>query len=196
MRTLVSQCEQKVSRMDGRHRCDGDHISPLGLVQLPSLQFRASNVTAASRFVVPALLFLRLWDHRRNGEMASRRVHSNECKVGGTHVLAMIEQVVFNVNLNSNLHRGVEDPVHGRAKDYEIADVSWCPKVKMVNRRRNHVVAAMPMRRHCACEVDPVHEASAQKSSERVSIVRKNNFGRSEERRVGKECRSRWSPDH
>ena len=23
-----------------------------------------------------------------------------------------------------------------------------------------------------------------------------DNYGRSEERRVGKECRSRWSPDH
>ena len=30
-----------------------------------------------------------------------------------------------------------------------------------------------------------------------LSIIKKiNAFDRSEERRVGKECRSRWSPDH
>ena len=27
-------------------------------------------------------------------------------------------------------------------------------------------------------------------------MITKNNFTRSEERRVGKECRSRWSPYH
>src|SRR2546425_11649876 len=29
-----------------------------------------------------------------------------------------------------------------------------------------------------------------------VSTIRSPSFTRSEERRVGKECRSRWSPDH
>ena len=31
---------------------------------------------------------------------------------------------------------------------------------------------------------------------ERAGLVRRTRAGRSEERRVGKECRSRWSPYH
>ena len=35
-----------------------------------------------------------------------------------------------------------------------------------------------------------------QKTTEEVRETKEKDFDRSEERRVGKECRSRWSPYH
>ena len=43
---------------------------------------------------------------------------------------------------------------------------------------------------------DIEHTLSLQDAVNDLSIVCRNNGGRSEERRVGKECRSRWSPYH
>ena len=143
----------------------------LGLVQLPSLQFRAPHVAAASGFVVPPPLFISFRHDGRNGQMAPRGIDGNECKVGGAHVLAMVQQVVLNVNLNSDLHRGVKNSIHRRAENDEIADVSWRPEIKMVDGRCYYVVSAVTMRSHRSREVDPVHKASTQESSERVGIV-------------------------
>ena len=42
---------------------------------------------------------------------------------------------------------------------------------------------------------DNVYEQAKEKSDSRAVII-KDNITRSEERRVGKECRSRWSPYH
>ena len=39
-------------------------------------------------------------------------------------------------------------------------------------------------------------EASTQSRVEAARALKRVLAGRSEERRVGKECRSRWSPDH
>src|SRR5258707_31597 len=47
-------------------------------------------------------------------------------------------------------------------------------------------------------ERDQVHPKKRQRplASGRVSVAAALTLARSEERRVGKECRSRWSPDH
>src|SRR5260221_13732558 len=52
-------------------------------------------------------------------------------------------------------------------------------------RRRGRAAKSGTVRRH------PVEGAS-----ELVEMCREDRFDRSEERRVGKECRSRWSPYH
>ena len=47
------------------------------------------------------------------------------------------------------------------------------------------------------CPLSPPHMFVAQKLSSSAYIEENNEMiGRSEERRVGKECRSRWSPYH
>src|SRR6266516_5474242 len=39
-------------------------------------------------------------------------------------------------------------------------------------------------------------QAGSRAMLDNAPLIRKTRFPRSEERRVGKECRSRWSPDH
>ena len=41
-----------------------------------------------------------------------------------------------------------------------------------------------------------VEKVEKYEKDEQIKKVRPMNTGRSEERRVGKECRSRWSPYH
>ena len=51
----------------------------------------------------------------------------------------------------------------------------------------------------CVCYFDKVEELSFNCDVVQISMRQKINFSdydRSEERRVGKECRSRWSPYH
>ena len=48
-----------------------------------------------------------------------------------------------------------------------------------------------------AAGIAPVHEIVAElKAGRMVILVDEEGLTRSEERRVGKECRSRWSPYH
>ena len=41
-----------------------------------------------------------------------------------------------------------------------------------------------------------IHELLAKSDASESEVLRLTNADRSEERRVGKECRSRWSPYH
>src|SRR2546422_7902010 len=54
---------------------------------------------------------------------------------------------------------------------------------------RHAISDATPADRRTACRTASLHPASARTST-------RGTRGRSEERRVGKECRSRWSPYH
>ena len=45
-------------------------------------------------------------------------------------------------------------------------------------------------------EIDREYQEHFKSSEGQVAIPSRLAFGRSEERRVGKECRSRWSPYH
>src|SRR5688572_33374341 len=46
------------------------------------------------------------------------------------------------------------------------------------------------------CDWCNLHYGRHGSKPDRVELAHDKDLGRSEERRVGKECRSRWSPDH
>ena len=48
----------------------------------------------------------------------------------------------------------------------------------------------------CIDERESFRVKILQQEVDEYSVNWKTGIGRSEERRVGKECRSRWSPDH
>ena len=45
-------------------------------------------------------------------------------------------------------------------------------------------------------DLDKAHRASESDNTKQIRLVKRQEPYRSEERRVGKECRSRWSPYH
>ena len=56
--------------------------------------------------------------------------------------------------------------------------------------------ALQELKGHLTTAIDVLSNLEEQSTEHRLDAIRTLNSFRSEERRVGKECRSRWSPYH
>src|SRR3712207_5845202 len=95
-------------------------------------------------------------------------------------------------------------PELGVVKDVRIADdgavrvevyltVAGCPMRETITSRVTQAVSAVPGVASVQVGLDVM---SDEQRAELRRTVRGTDAARSEERRVGKECRSRWSPYH
>ena len=85
-----------------------------------------------------------------------------------------------------NLFIEINEPFHydsevkkeiDRLRNEEIVQITGTPQVHIVD---------------CNCSLEEIH----QQITKIVTLINEKAVNRSEERRVGKECRSRWSPYH
>src|SRR5580692_2017306 len=130
-----------------------------------------AHLPALAGIVIPAALIFCFRNDGRNLNAPSAGVDGHECQVGGTHVLAIVEDVVFYPGLYPHLHRTAEHTVYRGPEDDQIPNVYRNPEIHMVNRRRNYIVSGVAMSGHGSGEVDPMHKASAEQGAERVGIV-------------------------
>jgi len=70
---------------------------------------------------------------------------------------------------------------------YYVYDVRWAPDRERAETRKGRVFQA---------EAADVTAVELRRPDNTVRLAREGDGWRSEERRVGKECRSRWSPYH
>src|SRR5256885_6207821 len=85
-------------------------------------------------------------------------------------------------------------------RDYKVTGVQTCA-LPISAMRRGSWITPVACKRSCAAKRDgsaaPIHGAKARlKAIERENFPASRAHGRSGERRVGEECRSRWAPDH
>ena len=89
-------------------------------------------------------------------------------------------------------------PVQSRALTYDEALLAAEEEAPQIRARREAIAGAEASRVSAAALPDPKLFAAIENlpisGSMRYSLT--DDFMRSEERRVGKECRSRWSPYH
>jgi hypothetical protein len=57
----------------------------------------------------------------------------------------------------------MKDAVYGGSQNHEIADSDRHEEIYVIDRRRNRVASGMAVSGHCACQIDPVHQAAAEK---------------------------------
>ena len=156
---------------DGRRR-----RSTLVLAAAAAFQFVVMCFAAATRvFIAPSLL-IRFRDDSGNGDVATTSIHGDEGQIRGTDMLALIEKVVFHPDFYSHFHRSVEDAVNGRTKNHQISHMHGSPKIEMIDGSGDDIIPGVAMRRHRAGEIDPVHESSAQQSSQWIGIVGEDDF--------------------
>ena len=142
----------------------------------PSFQFGTPNFAAPTGIFIAAPLLVRLRNHRRNRQALTGTVHRDKSEIGGTDMLRGIGNVIFHVNLYAHFHGCMKNAVHRRPEDHEVSDPDGDEKIDVIDRRGHDIVARMAVRSHCAGKIDPVHEPTAEKSSEWVCIVGQNDF--------------------
>ena len=143
-------------------RQKGENVKRMLVVAAAAaFQFVVMCFPAASRVFISAALLFRFRDDSGNGHVASTTIHSNECQICGTNMLALVEKIVFHPDFYSHFHRSVEDAVNGRTKNHQIADMHGSPKIEVIDGSGHDVVAGVAMSRHRTREIDPVHQSSA-----------------------------------
>ncbi len=105
------------------------------------------------------------------GNSISSNIHGDKGQIGGADVTALFGAIILHPDLHPHLHRGVEDAIDRGAQDHEISDPYGHEKIQMIDGSRHHVRARVAVRGHGAGEIDPVHEASAEKCVQTVGIV-------------------------
>src|ERR1700675_3768729 len=131
-----------------------------------------ANPAAAEGVFVAALLIVSFWYYRRDGQAAATSaIDGDKCQVGGADMTAGLGVVVLDPDFYADLHRRIKHAVDGGAQDHDVADAHGHKKIKMIDGRRDHIVARVPMRGHGRGHVDPVHKTSADEGIERVGVV-------------------------
>ena len=103
-------------------------------------------------------------------------VDGDEGEVGRTYMATFTGDVALNPHLYAGLHGGVEGAVDGRAEDDEVADMNGNEEVEVIDRSGDDVALGVAMGGESSGDIDPVHEAAAKEGSERVRIVRHDDF--------------------
>src|SRR6266540_470995 len=111
--------------------------------------------------------------------------------------------LVYSIDLKlpGMLHAAVKaSPVHGgKLVSYDDAKISTMPGVRRVVMHLDHAVAVVAdtwWRAKTALEALPIVWNEREGAAQSSATIAERLKERSEERRVGKECRSRWSPYH
>src|SRR5438552_2273951 len=113
-----------------------------------AFQFVVMCFPAAARVFIAAALLIGLRDDSRNGDVASATIDGNECQIRGTDMLALVEKVIFHPDLYSHFHGRIKNTVHGRTKNHQISNMHRSPKIEMIDRSGDDIVAGMAMRSH------------------------------------------------
>ena len=89
----------------------------------------------------------------------------------------------------------------GKSVEHEVSIITALQAIENMNREKYDIVPiyiAKDNKMYCGNFVDDIKQytniENLKRISTQVTLSLKDN--RSEERRVGKECRSRWSPYH
>jgi len=138
--------------------------------------FRPTKVATPGCILKTAKFFRRLWNHRCNRKLPTVAIHCNVGEIGGTNMPTLAGEVAFHPHLDSNLHRTVIGPVHGRLEDDQVANPHGNKKIEMVRRGSDDVTARMTMGGKCTCNVDPVHKAAAKKRAKWVGVIGEHKF--------------------
>src|SRR5258706_11032951 len=149
---------------------------PLLLSLLSARQFRAAQFAASEGIFIAALLFIGFRDDGRDGQVAARGIHRYERQVRRADMLVAFGVIVLHPNLDADLHGSVVNAIHRRAEDDDVSNANRHEEIEMINGCRSHVLARVPMSSHGACHIDPVHEASAEESIERIGVVGENDL--------------------
>ena len=65
----------------------------------------------------------------------------------------------------------MKSAVYGRLQAEQITDVNWSEKVDVIHRGRHYVASAMPVCRHCARDIDKVHQPAAEQVVQRIGVI-------------------------
>src|SRR2546430_17447540 len=74
--------------------------------------------------------------------------------------------------------------------------IPWISRTALLVMIASSLLLPLRMNVGGKAEVEPDRLHDPEDGAARVDVGRSDHAGRSEERRVGKECRSRWSPYH
>src|SRR5579863_5693034 len=151
-------------------RCDARHT--LAQAAASSINMLLAYLTAPTRIVVTAALIVGFRNHRRNLDTTSAGVNCHESQVGRTHVLAIVQDVIFHPGLYSHFHRAVKHAIDRGAENYQISNVHRNPEIHVIDRRGHNIVPGMSMRGHGAREVNPMHQTTAKQGAERIGVIR------------------------
>ncbi len=138
--------------------------------------FGFANLAAMACVFVAAHLFGAFGDDRGNGKLAPMAVDGDKGEVGGADVTALSGEVTLDPDLDSNFHGSVIDAVDGRLEDDKVADARGCEEIEMVGGGGDDVAARMAMGGESSGKIDPMHEATAEKSAEWVGVVGEYEF--------------------
>ena len=84
-----------------------------------------------------------------------------------------------------------------KTKIVSVKEIEAKDKEKLNTRFQKEIETAMRLPKNKALKLTYSREVLSDKARETISaVIRRKRLNRSEERRVGKECRSRWSPYH
>ncbi len=91
--------------------------------------------------------------------------------------MASFGVIILHPDLHAHFNRSVVHAIDRRTQDYEISHANRHQKIQVIDGRSYDICARVTMCSHGAGEVDPVHEASAEKRIQRIGIVRQNDLG-------------------
>ena len=91
--------------------------------------------------------------------------------------MCFIRDIVFDPNLDADFHRGMKNAIDRGAQDDQITDTNRKQEIQVVDRCGDHIMPGVAMGCQSARQVNPMHKASAEKCTQRIGIVRKDNFG-------------------
>lgn len=78
---------------------------------------------------------------------------------------------IFGKNIDSYLDRSVERPIDLRFEHDQIAHPHGIQKIKMIHRRSDRLIVAVPLRRNRPGNVDQVHDSPTQNISQYVRVL-------------------------
>jgi hypothetical protein len=70
----------------------------------------------------------------------------------------------------------MEGAVHARLQNDQLADANRVAEIQVIDRSRNDVAAAVPVRGNGSGDIDQVHDAAAENVAEHVGILGKNEL--------------------
>ena len=143
---------------------------------LPPFQLRTPDLAAAAGIVIAAFLFLGLGDNRCNFHPIPIGIYRDESQMSGRDVLRHIREKVLNKYFYPYFHRGLKDTVNGRAENYQISDPDGDKKINVIHGCGDRVTSGVPVSRHGAGEINPVHQPAAKEGAQGVGIIRQHNL--------------------
>jgi len=121
---------------------------------------------------VTALLILSFRNDRNYSDRLAAVIKRDECQIRRQYVADLSASQILAPDLYADFHRRMEDPVHARLQDQELANVDRLQEAQVVDCGGHSGPTGVSLSRQSAAQVDQVQYVTAQHISKHVGIIR------------------------